>query len=284
MKRKLSALILFAVTLLCLCSCSKDSTFSIQFIDVGQGDSALVACDGHYMLIDGGDTSASDKVYSVLKEQGVQRLDILAVSHLHKDHYGGLIKALPALTYSPPIGITICNSNYSDKKPFSQFEHELNIMDSGITVPTDGEKYELGSATVEVIDVCADEENDSLVLLITYGKTKFLFTGDIDGDTEDSAQARIIEKYKNEADNPYKIDLIKMPHHGAKSNKLYQFLRTFMPDYVIISTGERYNNHLQDTLDLLNSKTWKPNVYRTDLNGDITVKSNGKEISVETSR
>ena len=79
MKKRLLAFLLLLVTLLCLCSCSKqeaDSTFSIHFIDVGQGDAALIECDGHYMLIDGVDTTAGEKVYEVLEEQKIQHLDI----------------------------------------------------------------------------------------------------------------------------------------------------------------------------------------------------------------
>lgn len=282
MKKRLLAFLLLLVTLLCLCSCSKqeaDSTFSIHFIDVGQGDAALIECDGHYMLIDGGDTTAGEKVYEVLEEQKIQHLDILAVSHLHADHYGGLIKAL---TYASAIDLTICNSEYSDTDIFRKFEHELEINGAKITVPANGDKYELGSATVEVIDVCADEDNDSLVLLITYGNTKFLFTGDI----EDAAQTRISDRYQSESDEPYKIDLIKMPHHGSYTGTLYRFLRTFMPDYAVISVGagNSYGHPRRETLDLLDSKTWKPMLYRTDQNGDIFVKSNGKELTVETAR
>ena len=59
--------------------------------------------------------------------------------------------------------------------------------------------------------------------MITYGKTKFLFTGDIEGD----AQTRISDRYENEKDEAYKIDLIKMPHHGSSSSKLYRFIRNF---------------------------------------------------------
>ena len=282
MRQRFLAFILLLTTLLCLCSCSgenKDSTFSIQFIDVGQGDSALVECDGHYMLIDGGDTNAGQKVYDVLEENGIQKLDILAVSHLHADHIGGLTKAL---TYASSIGITISNSTYSEKETFRKFEHELGINGSKITVPAPGDKYELGSATVEVVDVSAEEANDSLVLLISYGDTKFLFAGDI----EDTAQERIAEKYQNDKDEPYKIDLIKMPHHGSYTGTLYRFVRTFMPDYAIISVGAGniYGHPHRETMDLLDSKTWKPKVYRTDLNGDIIVRSNGKELSVETSK
>lgn len=282
MKKRILAFILLLTMLLCLCSCSKtndDSTFSIQFIDVGQGDSALVECDGHYMLIDGGDTNAGQKVYDVLEEKGIQKLDILAVSHLHADHYGGLTKAL---TYASSIGVTISNSTYSDKETFRKFEHELGINGSNITIPAPGDKYELGSATVEVVDVSAEEDNDSLVLLITYGDTRFLFTGDI----EDNAQTRISEKYQNGKDEPYKIDLIKMPHHGSYTGTLYRFVRTFMPDYAVISVGagNTYGHPHRETMDLLDSKTWKPKVYRTDIDGDVVVKSNGKELSIETSK
>lgn len=281
MKRRIISLIIIIATLLCLCSCSSkdaNSSFSIRFIDVGQGDSALVECDGHYMLIDGGETTAGDTVYNVLEEQGIQKLDILVVSHLHTDHYGGLTKAL---TYASSIGVTLSNAEYKDSKAFRDFEHQLQINGSKITVPAPGDTYELGSATVEVVYSSAEEANDSLVLLITYGDTRFLFTGDI----EDAAQTRISDKYQSESDDPFKIDLIKMPHHGSYTGTLYRFVRTFMPDYAIISCGEgnMYGHPHRETLDLLDSKTYNPKVYRTDRDGDIIVKSNGKELSVETS-
>lgn len=282
MKRIAIVIAVIVSLLLCLCSCSKtsnDSTFSIQFIDVGQGDAALVECDGHYMLIDGGDVSAKDKMYNVLKEKDIKHLDILVATHLHTDHIGGLSKAL---TYVSEIDLTISNNDYADTTAFREFEYELGIVGSKITIPAIGTKYKLGSANVEVIDVSAEENNDSVVLLITYGKTKFLFTGDI----EETAQKRIYEKYANDEDKPFKVDLVKMPHHGAYTNTLYPFLRTFMPDYTIISVGEnnKYGHPRRETMDLLDSKTWKPQVYRTDLNGDIIVKSNGEELLVETSK
>lgn len=258
---------------------NQSSSFSIQFIDVGQGDSALIECDGRYMLIDGGDTSAGDKVYNVLEEKGIQHLDILVMSHLHADHIGGLAKAL---TYASSIDLTLSNSNYSDKEAFRKVEHELGINGSSITIPSVGQKYQLGSSTVEVIDASAEEANDSLVLLITYGKTKFLFTGDI----EENAQTRISDRYENENDKAYDIDLIKMPHHGSYTGTLYRFVRTFMPEYAILSVGKDnpYGHPHKETLDLLDSKTWSPKVYRTDENGDIIVKSDGKTLSVTTSK
>lgn len=285
MKRKTAVIFLILAAALCLCGfkrADKNSTFSIEFIDVGQGDCALIECDGHYMLIDGGDKAAGDKVYDVLEQKRVNHLDILAVSHMHSDHIGGLAKAL---SYASKIDLTICNSKdpgNSGKEAFKEFTQQLRINKSKLTVPEAGEEYKLGSAVVEVVDVSAEEDNDSLVLLITYGKTRFLFTGDI----EETAQRRISDKYQNEDDKPFKIDLMKMPHHGAYTGTLYRFLRTFMPDSVVISVGadNQYGHPKEKTLDLLNSKTWHPDVYRTDYDGDIIVKSNGKKISFTSSK
>ena len=278
--RKLFTLIFAIIVLICLISCSNDdqSSFSIQFIDVGQGDAALVECDGHYMLIDGGDTFAGETVYNVLKYQGVNKLDMLVMSHLHADHIGGLPKAL---TYISDIGCTLSNSDYSDTKVFKELEHELYRKSgngSKITVPAVGDAYDLGSATVEVIASSSKSHNDSLVLLITYGKTRFVFSGDI----EENMQTNISDKYENDKDQTFDIDLIKMPHHGAYTGTLYRYLRTFMPEYAIISVGDNNYGHPQkETLDLLSSKGLESKIYRTDINGDIVVRSDGKELSFE---
>ena len=282
MKKRLLSILLVAAIALCLSACTKtsrDSSFSIQFIDVGQGDSALVECDGHYMLIDGGETTAGTKVYNVLEEKGIQKLDYLIISHLHTDHYGGLIKAL---SYASSIGKTLSNSTSSGNSRFKELEHQLYINGSTITVPHVGDKYKLGSAEIEVVDVSSVEPNDSLVILITYGNTRFLFTGDI----EDSAMTRISDKYQNEADASFPITLMKLPHHGSYTGALYRFLRTFMPDYVVISVGagNPYGHPHRETMDMLNSKTWTPKVYRTDQKGDIIVKSDGNTLTVDTSR
>ena len=278
MKKRYFSLVFLFVFLLLLggnADLRADSSFSIHFIDVGQGDSALVECDGHYMLIDGGDTSAGDKVYDVLKEHGIQHLDILAISHLHADHIGGLAKAL---TYASLIDLTISNSEEGKTEAFRNLQHELRINDSSITIPRVGEKYPLGSAEVEVIDVSSEQDNDSLVLLITFKNTRFLFTGDIGVDT----QSRIANRYINDSDKPFKINLMKMPHHGGDVSIL--FIRTFMPDYAVISAGKgnQYGHPLNTTLDRLDQAD--VTLYRTDIDGDIIVKSNGEQLTFETGR
>ena len=82
----------------------EDSSFSIHFIDVGQADAALIECDGHYMLIDGGNKEDSSKIYSVLQKAEVSNLDIVVGTHAHEDHIGGLPGAFSYTT----ADLTLC--------------------------------------------------------------------------------------------------------------------------------------------------------------------------------
>lgn len=280
MKKYFSILLLVLASFSLLVACStpnSNSTFCITFIDVGQGDAALVECDGHYMLIDGGDDVKfkDNRVYNLLTEKGIQHLDILAISHLHRDHIGGLPKVL---TYASKIDLTISNSDNNDTAAFRKLEQELLINGSKITIPKAGARYNLGSSSVEVIDVSAQEENDSLVLLITYGKTRFLFTGDIG----QAAQRRIQSKYSYEDYDNQKVDLMKMPHHGGDT--LIQFINIFMPKNAIISVGKDngYGQPYEKTISMLKQANAK--IYRTDEDGDIVVKSNGRELSITSSK
>lgn len=278
MKKRLLSIVLVVALALSLCGCTstgRGPALTIQFIDVGQGDCALIECEGHYMLIDGGDKAHEDKLCSLLVDQGIYELDYLVISHLHADHYGGLTKAL---TYVRKIGKTLSNADFVDKKEFRDLEHQLYESGSKISIPREGDTFKLGSAEIEIVDASAAEDNDSLVLLITFGKTRFLFTGDIG----ENAQRRVFQKYRNDEDKPYKIDLIKMPHHGAEV--LILFVETFMPTYAVISVGQGniYRHPKQTTLDMLDQADVR--VYRTDQNGDITVRSDGKTLSFETSK
>ena len=97
MKKKLFALILALSVLLCGCAeiLPPEPTVSgkgltVQFIDVGQADCALLSCDGEYLLIDGGNRDDSQLVVSFLEQQGVQELAAVVCTHAHEDHVGGL--------------------------------------------------------------------------------------------------------------------------------------------------------------------------------------------------
>lgn len=282
--KKIVVSFLCVIYLLFSCfGCSREkqlSTFEITFIDVGQGDAALVECDKHYMLIDGGDDN--EKSVSAVKAalEEVPKLDILAMSHLHDDHIGGLNKALEGIEVKKAIS----NATESGADKFIYLKNRLRDCGTKIEVPKEGKIYKLGRAKVKVVDNQNENHNDSLVLLITYGKTRFLFTGDI----EHKAQKRIANKYFNDRDEAFKIDLMKIPHHGGQKNNnqteiLSTFLRTFSPDKAIISVGEnnKYNHPCPEAIRKIEQANAE--VYRTDIHGNIHVVSNGEKVNVTPS-
>ena len=244
------------------------SSFSIHFIDVGQGDAALIECNGEYMLIDGGEASESSKIYSVLKQRGVTNLKLLVASHGHSDHVGGLSGAL---NYTKAETI-LCSVKAYDSSTFQSFEKYAN-QSGGIRIPKVGDVYSLGSAEVEILGVNSernDHNDTSIVLKITCGETTFLFTGDINR----PAEQVILESGKN-----LSATVLKVPHHGSEYATTYPFLREVMPQYAVISAGagNPYGHPTEATLSRLRDAG--ATVYRTDLQGDIYCISDGKTVT-----
>ena len=143
------------------------SSFSVHFIDVGQADAALVECDGHYMLIDGGNRGDSDVIYTVLKKAGADKLDMVVATHAHEDHIGGLPGAFSYATAE----LTLCPVTEYDSGVFETFKEYAEEKGGGLTVPEVGDEYDLGSAEVEILGLNAGEDtnNSSSVLMIRCG-------------------------------------------------------------------------------------------------------------------
>ena len=249
------------------------SSFSVHFIDVGQADAALVECDGHFMLIDGGNRGDSDVIYTVLKKAGADKLDMVVASHAHEDHIGGLPGAFNYATAE----LTLCPVTDYDSDIFRTFKEYAEEKGGGLTVPEAGDMYDLGSAEVEILGLNAGEDtnNTSIVLMIRYGETSFLFTGDAEREAE---QALL------DSGAELKADVLKVGHHGSDTSTSYPFLREVMPEYAVISVGEgnSYEHPEEGTLSRLRDADCK--ILRTDLNGDIIISSDGEELTVTTDK
>lgn len=266
----LAIILLYCFLLLSSCSgTSYHSTFTIDFIDVGEGDAALVACDGHYMLIDGGDTSHGRLVREFLRDKGIMRLDILAISHMHEDHIGGLAEVLQSIN---KVDLVWAPVKYSSSKSFTEMSKQLR---TSISIPRLGESIRLGSAEVTVLDYGSNTDaNESMVLLIQYGDTTFLFTGDIEHNMEN----RLCDKY----DDDFRVTLLKVAHHGSDTSTSIRFLRMVQPTYAIISAGPKYGHPSEQTISRL-EQAGVQFLITKDV-GNIHVESDGEVVRAEGSR
>lgn len=251
-----------------------DSSFEIHFIDVGQADSALILCDGEAALIDGGNAADSSLIYAYLESHGVTRLSALVASHAHEDHIGGLNGALAYAS----VDTVYCPVTDHDSRTFEKFLSQLAKQGAEITVPSPGDVFHIGSASATVIGPLSpsDEPNNtSIVLLIQYGNTRFLFTGDAELDEE----TEILD-----AGYDISCDVLKVGHHGSDTSTGYRWLRAAAPKYAVISvgSGNEYGHPTQGTLSKLRDA--EVTVLRTDLQGHIICTSDGKNIAFQTER
>lgn len=254
---------------------TETSSFAVHFIDVGQGDAALILCDDKSMLIDGGKSKASDIIYTYLKKQGITHLDYVVCSHADEDHVGGLSGALSAVS----AGAVYAPETEADTKAYLNFKRKTQEQGLEIQHPKHGDSFAFGSSTVQVlgpIDENTNERNNtSIVLKVQYGATSFLFTGDAEFDEEHD----ILEQGYD-----LSTDVLKVSHHGSAGATSYRFLREVLPKYAVISVGKdnAYGHPTEKVLSLLRDAETK--VFRTDLQGDIIAASDGRNVTITPSR
>lgn len=247
---------------------------TVTFLDVGQGDAALVECDGAAMLIDGGAPGQSSKLYSALKRRGITRLDYLVATYPDADHIGGLAGALEAAT----VGTAYCSVTEHDTDTFRTFQRKLEEKGVPLAVPEAGDSFPLGGSTVQLLGPLrqsGDTNNSSLVLRLVCGETALLFTGDAEREEEQDLLT---------AGCDLSATLLKVGHHGSDSSTSYPFLREVMPRYAVLSVGadNPYGHPDENTLSRLRDAGVQ--VFRTDLQGDITVTGDGHTLIVTPAR
>lgn len=242
----------------------------VHFIDVDQGDSTFIELpNGEAMLIDAGETDQADKVVTYIYSQGYDTIDYVVATHAHSDHIGGL----PVVLDSFNIENFYMTSAVATT---SIYEDMLNAVDESEAAVHDvmaGDIiYNEANLLIEVVapkEIDYDEQNNnSVVIKLTYGNNKFLFTGDAEKSEEDGIWTNI------------KCDVLKVGHHGSDSSSSSNFLKKVEPSYAIISCGlhNSYGHPTDDVLKRLDDRNI--DVYRTDLQGTIVFTSDGSNISV----
>jgi DNA internalization-related competence protein ComEC/Rec2 len=250
----------------------------VTFLDVGQGDAAVIELpDGSAILIDtgpsGGNMDAGSAVIlPFLRARGISMLHGMIITHPDDDHAGGAHSVLEAL---PVEHIFIGGRWPEGSRTSSLMTYMIETADSVRDVRA-GDRIALpGNATLYVLSPpaeidCEASNEHSVVVLLLYGSTRFLFTGDTDA----QAEHRMIARY----DNFLRADVLKVAHHGSTTSTSPGFAVKVRPKHAVISAGRNnhFNHPRQEILDRL--RLVGATISRTDIEGAIMFTSDGKSV------
>jgi len=252
----------------------------VTFISVGQGESALVEFDqGSTMLIDGGGfyNSGFDTgeriVAPLLWRKKISRLDYMVLSHPQRDHMGGL--RFLAEAFRPREFWWNGDGELNGGGGLGRLGASLAAVGAEIKTPHDlSSGRMIDGATVRVLHPLAPgfEGNDaSLVLMLAYADVNLLFTGDIGQAAETVLERRLP-----------RADVLKVAHHGSRYSTGAGFLGAAAPSVAVISAGRAnpFGFPNAQTLDRLTRAGAR--VFRTDLDGAVTVTTDGRTIEVQS--
>ncbi len=256
----------------------------ITLIDVGQGESVLIELPGRRtMLVDGGGLAGSpfdvgERVVSpVLWRKGIRRIDRLVLTHPHPDHLAGLL----AVARNFRIG------EFWEGRPAPDdgLRRELGARLSPRVVRRSlarGDRILFGPVAIEVLHpppaggspLPPPGNEDSLVLRLTYGRVSVLLTGDAGAATERALLGR---------GDTLRSDVLKAGHHGSAASTSSEFLEAVRPRFVLLSagTGNAYGFPSREVL--ARCRKARVRVFRTDLDGAVEIRTDGRRISVRTS-
>ena len=250
-------------------------SLTVHCIDVGQADCALLECNGEYIIIDGGNVADSSLVVSYLLAQGVEELEAVVGTHAHEDHIGGLAGVLAKF----PTSSVYCPTRSYTTTAFNNFAKYTQQQGLQITVPKPGDVIEFGGATATVlgpVKSAYDDPNDtSIVLMVEYGQTRFLFTGDM----ETTAENDMLDYWGEGFD--WSADVLKVGHHGSYTSTGYRFLNEVMPTYGVICVGKDNSYGHPHDAPLSRLRDADVTVLRTDQLGTIVITSDGRDVTLQ---
>lgn len=273
----------------------KDGELRMHFLDVGQGDSTLIELpDGKVLLLDGGGESASKTVLRYLNALDIDTIDYLVVSHADSDHCGSLdvvVKYKKIRTAYIPPTIPTVNTQYAELYS-ALTEEKCRMVPSSMKEKfEDSNGYVLSflypySQDVEEEDWTATDTNDvSSILWLDYEGISALFTGD----SSSSIESELIRRDDLGVFSTVGVDLknteiLKVSHHGSRDATSLEFLQRLNVQTAMISCGEN-NPYGHPSVEVLsNLETVNAKVFRTDVQGHLTVTIKDGGYTVQTYR
>ncbi|MBI4494149.1 MAG: MBL fold metallo-hydrolase [Chloroflexi bacterium] len=257
---------------------------ALAVLDVGQGDAIVVrAPSGRTMLVDAGNSSrdAREVILPYLERQGIERLDVVVLTHPDQDHLGGL----PDVLQRVPVGRFLDSGQASTNRAYQR------TLEVALEKHIPSERARFPRTTVDLspevaVQVLGPQEpllsqgdsaenNNSIVLRVRYGDTAALLTGDL----EREGEARLLATGQE-----LRSQVLKVGHHGSSTSSSPAFLDAVRPEVALISAGagNRYGHPHKETLASLERR--RIAIYRTDQQSTLTVHMRTNGYRVETAR
>jgi competence protein ComEC len=276
-----------AVVVLHPFSAVPDGKLRVDFLDVGQGDAALVTLpDARTLLVDGGGTtdthrgntdrrSIGDSVVSeYLCWRGLDTVDYILATHADADHIDGLNDVLRNFTVNAAL---VARSPANDPE-YAKFAQTLSATRTHVATVQAGDLIRLGETKIEVLwpPTAAhandpSRNNDSIVLRVKFVNRSLLLTGDI----EKSGESALVSSGRQ-----LQADVVKVPHHGSRTSSTAPFVVATKPTIAIISVGQTsmFGHPHPDVVN-----RWQANgahVFTTGKCGTITVTTDGTDLTL----
>ncbi len=275
-RKKLVCLLLSLLFSILSCTaCTKqEDTLTVHFLDIGQGDCALLRAPQGDILIDAGPDSSEELLCLRLRELGVEELALAVLSHPDEDHIGGMDGVLATVSVQK-IWI---NGTYPESEAANRLLQAAKEQHTDVTAVYAGAYIDLGELRISVLHPFSDpigiESNESsLALLVQYGETRAIFTGDLGKENEEL----LLQTYG--AAN-LQSDVYKVAHHGSSTSSSTAFLEAVKPSYAVISCSldNSFGHPTGETL--YNLERIGATVLRTDRSREIVLISDGEQFQV----
>lgn len=231
------ALLLALVLLLTACGAKKApdaggsaAELTVQFFDAGKADAILLTTANSAVLIDAGEKGFGKTILAYLEDQGIEKLDYLIVTHFDQDHVGGAAKVINNLA----VGAVLQSNRPKDSEEYEKYVKALDNAGIEPLTVRDAYAFTLDGVTYAVDpprknSYAEDESNNSsLIVSVTNGENRFLFTGD--------AQTERLAEFLDANDTAY--DVLKLPHHGKDEPLMSALLESTGPAYAVITSSD----------------------------------------------
>jgi len=282
-------ILIFLIITLPSCAFQKNRELTVTCIDVGQGDAVLISFpNGKTWLVDAGGVPAGDtesgvdpghrNVLSVLRAKAIQSLDVVVMTHPDEDHVQGML----AVARHVPVGHVYWNgfegsrTEKNVRRMFKQKGTPISTVNAGSSTKVgDVDLHVISPPLSPILGTRSPENENSIVLMLTYRSKSVLLTGDV----EEAGERLMLSRPEIDIRN---ISLLKVAHHGSDSSSTKDFVRRVHPGTAFISCGRRnrYGHPSADVIQRLERAGAV--VYRTDNCGMLAWVTDGQSEAVAT--